>query len=572
MPEKSNIGALDFESVAALMPAFADPGYAHSIAPLLAGLGRALSMVAEDSRDARLSEPLRKLVGRALWQACESDRAYELALGTDQLIGRLDERRRSVLAAWLCGAVCIDMGDHAGALKHLHCGLNLAREAEDAAMEVMLLINLTHLFECVEDVDAAASCAAAAHARANSTPGWPPSALCAAVLAAARVARAEALDRQGFREEALVERRRAVADLPAHECRDDWFELDASLYALARLERVDDARALVPRYVSACRRLRPGDLRRAHYLMTISAWYVAVGDSDRAIRSMQRSLRRMDSLGRRHAWLVGARRLANLQAATGRHQEAVVLLRRARSMREQVESGQVSVQSRLNMLERQVEARVVERRSEFQHTERLALIGRLMSQIYHSLEAPVRGVCSSLQRCVDDFASMSTDELARALAGVIANVDEATRLARQLKMFSYRSAPQQMAVNLAQALQDAWSGIGFPASADHAPVVPRGDAFAEVSCDIQRLAVLLRILLLEIERIGGGSAPCVRVRVRGNRAGISLDISRGLGAAVSPGVGLTLCEEIAREMQGSLQVTEIVPGRLRFGLELPARS
>jgi len=103
------------------------------------------------------------------------------------------------------------------------------------------------------------------------------------------------------------------------------------------------------------------------------------------------------------------------------------------------------------------------------------------------------------------------------------------------------------------------------------PLALHGVAPPQVRGDAQRLAVLLRILLIEIERLGGPQAPQVMLSMNGSAVRVLFaSPAREADASAVGGVGFTLCEEIAREMQGGLWRMDAPRGELRVALELPA--
>jgi C4-dicarboxylate-specific signal transduction histidine kinase len=177
----------------------------------------------------------------------------------------------------------------------------------------------------------------------------------------------------------------------------------------------------------------------------------------------------------------------------------------------------------------------------------------------------------ALSLCITQATHMPPAELSAALRGVVAHIDDATALTRQLRMFSYRAAPQAMVLDLPLALQEAWNGMAIGRSGPREPLVLHGVAPPQVRGDAQRLAVLLRILLIEIERLGGAQAPQVMLSMNGSAVRVLFaSPSREADASAVGGVGFTLCEEIAREMQGGLWRMEAPQGELRVALELPA--
>jgi C4-dicarboxylate-specific signal transduction histidine kinase len=150
----------------------------------------------------------------------------------------------------------------------------------------------------------------------------------------------------------------------------------------------------------------------------------------------------------------------------------------------------------------------------------------------------------------------------------VARLDEAAALTRQLKMFSYRAAPQPMQIDLLAAWNDACANVAlWRATSPDALAIAVG-ASALVHADAQRLAVLLSILLIEVLPGTHSEAPSVRIVSEGRRTTLHVEAARHRGDHPEPGVGVTLCEEIAREMGGELGYRHDASGRLRFRLTL----
>jgi tetratricopeptide (TPR) repeat protein len=155
---------------------------------------------------------------------------------------------------------------------------------------------------------------------------------------------------------------------------------------------------------------------------------------------------------------------------------------------------------RLAAIERRTEQRLAEARESLGHARRLSVIGRLIAQTRHALSLPldsVRGLCERALRTLD--GEQSACGLVDALAQVVEQVERAGGLMQQLKLFSFRSTPQPMALLLHRAVEQARDGLGPHVPSDGAVgVLFTGDLRAEVWADPQRLGILLKVLLIEI--------------------------------------------------------------------------
>ena len=160
--------------------------------------------------------------------------------------------------------------------------------------------------------------------------------------------------------------------------------------------------------------------------------------------------------------------------------------------------------------------------------------------------------------------------LADALRHVVACIDEASGLTRQLKIFSYRATPQTMTVDLPLALQEAWQGLAIGGTRAAQPLLLHDAPPFQVRGDVQRLAVLLRILLIELEAHVRPAAPRVTLSANGTAVRAVFACAELAAPASVASVGFTLCEEIAREMQGRVWRMDSADGESLVALELPA--
>ncbi len=274
--------------------------------------------------------------------------------------------------------------------------------------------------------------------------------------------------------------------------------------------------------------------------------------------------------------------LASLSARSGDPVQALQYHRRWAALHARETSEGVALQGRLAALARRTERRRLAAREAMVHTERLALIGRLIAQTHHALQAPIDAVlrqCLLAQRQVVDAPAA----LAQTLAGVVREVDRAGALTRQLKLFSYRSSPRPMALSLREAVAQAHAHVLSHLGGDGARLVRlRLDVPlpAQAWADPQRLGILLAVLWIEL--LGGSMGlPCelsVSLRPRGARPGIGLQIDGprpepaggASGGASGGAIGIALCREIAREMNGTLLQRSSGDGDgRRFELRLP---
>jgi C4-dicarboxylate-specific signal transduction histidine kinase len=259
-------------------------------------------------------------------------------------------------------------------------------------------------------------------------------------------------------------------------------------------------------------------------------------------------------------------RLLQMHVARGDHAQALAGLRAARAERVRLEIEQARLSCCLAAVERQVRLRQAVQHEAQAHMQRLAVVGRLMADIHHALDRPLTQVQQALAACA---AAATPDVQGPALLQVVRHVEAAAGLARQLRMFSYRAAPQPMVVNLQDSLREAWDGVALRRSGTARQLQVTGDPLTQVRADVQRLAVLLRILLIEVDQAWPEGALAAHLAQGPGGGCLQLGGMTAATTAGPAGVGLTLCREIAEELAGALTHGHTAAGGAAFLLELP---
>jgi len=574
MPDLPAPAALDLRRVIDALPALeatADPARHRGL------LEQAAALAEGDDVDAHTLGRIRLLMARLHAQLGEYELAYARALSAAEQLERAGDTERAASAASTCISICIETGDFSRALEHLHQTQAAARARGDTALLVRLLFNQACTFLCVDEFDAAARCCeevlrVAAEAAPDVAAALAVTAESArAALGFSRTYMADAHERRGRLPEAQAERKRAAEALPQTTGASPLASLHMVIYARSRLGDLAGARHAAAIFLGRVRRLPRAPRWMAQVWLTMGVYYQHAGRPGRAAARFERAIRAMRSIRHDGELPNTMQMLANAHAADGRHAEALRWLRQAHASRRVTQPEQERLHYRMAALERDAEERRLERETALLHAQRLAVVGRLMAQIYHSLGAPLMAARQTLSLCIAQAGHLPPAELSASLRGVVAHIDEATALTRQLRMFSYRAAPQAMVLDLPLALHEAWQGLAIGRAAPREPLRLQGLAPPQVRGDAQRLAVLLRILLIEIERLGGPQAPRVTLSVNGAAVRVQFTCpARETDASAVGGVGFTLCEEIAREMQGGLWRMDAPAGELRVALELPA--
>ena len=516
---------------------------------------------------------LQFLLGRMYAHLGEYERGYACAIDACDLLEREGDVTRAMRARVVCVAICIETGQIARSLEHSRPALAWATASADVITQVKLLNNQATAFCCVEEWEAAASCAEEAVCVGNGHPAARGShEFSIASLAAIRTHLAETLELRGRPADAQLERRRAEQALAALGPTSALRSLYMALYALSRLGKLEQARAMAGMFFRRVRQFGSSPIWRSHALEAMGHYHLAAGRLDKAASRMERAVGSMRATGRVNDLPETMRQLATIHAKAGRHGDALHWLRQTRMERLRLHVEHARLHCRLAALEREVQRRRVERETELLHLQRLAVVGRLMAQIYHLLQAPLAAVHTALARCIEHERGRPDGDLHAVLQEVLLRLGEAISLARQLKMFSYRTTAQTMVLDLASMLREAWRGIGIVRPCPPAELVLQGEPAVQVRGDAQRLAVLLRILFIEIERMGASIAPRVSLSTQGRAVRVEFAFAHGAFAAPAPGVGLTLCEEIAHEMQGALWRIDSHDATVRLTLDLPAET
>jgi tetratricopeptide (TPR) repeat protein len=546
--------------------AHASPGRAHVLA------GQAVAM-------ARQASAGDALLGQAcLLQATYSYRlfnyvdSYVLALEASELLGRCGDHKRRARAVNLCFIINIETGELIRALDCVRRALTDARRRGDLREQARLLLNQAVVFDITEEYDAAVRCLDEAIELLTRLDNAEHELFFTRVnLAEVHMGHAERLQADGGSHgQALAFRVRAAEILPD-------FRPDAPLAALntwislkSRLGDIAQARSAAACYLQRLRSAGHGKRYRTYALLALGEYHVQAGRPDKGAQRLKRAIEIMRGAENRSHLGQTEQRLARLFAAEGNHAQALQWQRMARQDDMRLHGEQQNLRWRLAALEREAEARRAQRHELLIHTQRLAVIGRLLSEIYHALAEPIMHTQRILAGCVERFDAGEAMP-ATLLQQVIEQIDAASALVRQLKMFSYRAAPQSMELALGVAVVEAWEGMVLWRRGAAVPMQVVGERAALVQVDAQRLAVLLRILLIEADRAGPTDTIQVEIARHDDGVRLQLRCQRGSRVAMATGsVGVTLCAEIAQEMGGHLMRSATPAGVLCFELQLPA--
>jgi C4-dicarboxylate-specific signal transduction histidine kinase len=394
---------------------------------------------------------------------------------------------------------------------------------------------------------------------------------------------ADHLSRNGSANKAQVQLEAAAATLPSlsPEC---WRGADAESFTtlwpqievLARLEKWDLARRAAAACLRFARRSRRGLVNLGWALTGLSALYRRQGQYQRSIQSDHRALATWRRANYQTEVIMCLGRLSDLHARNGAYHQAMALRRElaAHQSRRRREAG--ALRCRLAAIERQAERRRRHAQEAAMHAERLAIVGRLIAQTHHALSAPITETC---RLAAQTLACANSPAALRPLLDQISQtVDSAAGLVSQLKLFSYRSSPQPMALSLHKALLDAWQGLDMHIGSGRADLHVSGRTQLQVWGDAQRLGIMLKVLFIELTQqacsnsapvvigahIDAGAADTVLLHIEACRGSIPPPT-----AAAFPSLGAALCMEIAAEMQGELRSVRDDGAMMCYRLCLP---
>jgi tetratricopeptide (TPR) repeat protein len=492
-----------------------------------------------------------------------------------------------------CAMMSSETGD-AGAAAQMNLRVvQLARSIRGTQLHKLIAIALVNLGGSLARMDLFSDAVAALR---ESVEAWEKLPNATAGLALTRNNLAECLLNEGRAREASGDILRAqaayaeaVAALPlmnlgawrhftAHECGT----LLTRNTVLCGLGRWSDARSTVAAALRIARSRRvPANFTLAH--LAASQLHEGLGRHELSIGHAERVLA-LRAGNAEAMWIAEAlARLARLYAGRGEFVRALACRKELDNIRTRQDVGINMLRCRLAAIERRRESRQRDMRESLDHTRRLAAIGRLIAEIQHALGSPLADVHRLCETALQAFDVPSTSAaLAPLLGGVVGRLDQATALTQQLKLFSFRSAPQPMELSLHHAMEQARQGLAPHLPLDAAALTLRfqGDVYGTVWADPQRLGILFKVLLIElVDRVGhlvstkAGALVLVHItRSQARRVLVSIDVPITDVAGARPGIGMALCAEIAREMNGELTGLHVSGGSACLRLELPQVS
>jgi hypothetical protein len=519
--------------------------------------------------------------------------AYAHALEAYELLGERGDVERQLMALNVCAMIRWEAGDSREAIQWLDQGIGAARQHGLRTPWVKMLRNMAVLLsEGGQQLEAIRCCDEAIAVLHERPQQDGQIGVFLAQKAQIRVELAERMAAQGVAQPEIDRvRAQAAAEMPALPTPDDdhpYFfkhsQLGHSMPPLLKLGLWPQARQATASY-SRFEMHLGGRGRRMAY-SALGLWHRHRGRTGRAIVYMQRAIECAKRAGDGQDLDEFTQEIEQLHAQAGDFRSALeahhVLLRR----RTAKVAAEHALRARLSVVQHESMRRSQVVRDAQSHEQRLAVIGRLIAQTHHALHAPVVRVAQLIDQARGDgdcLADTEPDTFRRILVATIGQIDAASVLISQLRLYSYRSASQASMVSLRSALQEAWGGMAALMGGNASrPMHFDGHREARVWCDAQRLGIMFQVLFIELMRQpqmrDSGAAVRALMQTGGDhgvRVHITWQAAREGSIEGSPvaeeawPLGMLLCKSIVAEMHGRLHIMGNAGDLSCFELELP---
>jgi tetratricopeptide (TPR) repeat protein len=535
----------------------------------------------------------------AEWDVGQTPSSYAHAIQAYSMFGSCGDTTRQLRALNLCAGALYVGGDRARSIKLFQQGVSFALGPDQVAIRAMMLRNLAEIFGEEAEYAEALACVTEAVALLREVPElrgqWVYFATEEAYI---RVQYANDLKSRGLIQASLVQRQAAVEALPPLDyaawrtfSRHEVHSLFGRVRVLAELKRFSEARHVAAISLVVGRRAGRRSFRLNTSLLAISVLCRACGAIRLAIRAERRALKNLEHMPRHPEIIAILHRLAQDYAQLGDYANAMAYRREIAGLATKQQRQAAALRSRLAAIERQAERQRYRANEALVHTQRLAVIGRLIAQTHHALSAPTERVLT-LARKAQALSGRDAAlvEVKPVLDQISRTINQAAALVNQLKLFSYRSTPQPMALSLSEALRSAWQGLAphLGAGVRLAQLEVQDDApHLQAWGDAQRLGIMLKLLLIELTQQAtpdgnplmiqahiedananaNANAMVLRLRFAGQQRMALLGSEPAQAQAT---LGVVLCQEIASEMGGALDMHGANAGTpQRYQLRLP---
>jgi len=510
--------------------------------------------------------------------------AYESALDASTVLERCDDPRRG-RALNYCFIICIETGDLVRALDHSTRALALAESQDNLAQRATLLHNQAVVFEMIEDYPTALACLTQSAALYDELPQGQAGAFFARVNAAGiHLAMADSAlagpgsepappapePRSGSEEVVQQHRDAAAQALPPLLSDADPAAVQMWLSIQARLGNMAAAREAAVLCIAKARQNPASERYKTYAMLALADYHLGRGDANRGALCLQHAARKLRAARNQSHLSATERRLAALYAGMGDYETALAWIRRAQVDNTRLQTERNQVRWSFAESDRDEKRRRSLRQKVIVHAQRLDVVGRLIAEIHHALAEPLSVARDRLLQLLKrDKLASSPGRLRAGLADVIAQVDAASALVSQLKMFSYRASPQPSEVNLQLAVEKAWKDAALWRRGTPRTLTVETRHRTVVHVDAQRLAVLLRILLIEADRATPPEGLTATIDSDSTMCSMCLSCGANDLDRVAASVGITLCVEIAHEIGGQLSWERHAGAGILFVLRLP---
>jgi tetratricopeptide (TPR) repeat protein len=516
------------------------------------------------------------------------EQAYSAACNAHGLLTRPLDASARLRAMNIRALVLRNVGDESSAIEIWRQALKSVSGGWASHGRSTVQFNLANMLIKHGECEEAIRCLSQSEVLARQSP--EPAidhAVAASDLAYAHVQYADHLARAGRSAEAQAQLKHAAIMLPpldpsgwhsfcVREIRCLWTQVEV----LSAIGSISKARAGAAAGLRVARREPP---YLANALLALSGLYKRNAQMQRAIHCERRALPILRALGIENEVVGAVGRLATLYSECGDHAQALQLRKDITVRVAAKHAERDAISRRLAAIEREVETQLADANGKIVHAQQLSIIGRLIGQIHHALQAPIertRQLCvlalRAHERALVD--SSPAPGMSALLTAISQSVDEAANLSRQLKIYAYRSSPVTTTVSIDTSLREVWVTLNPHVSAHPRELRVVGDASLHVRADPQRLGVLLTLMLIELVKKQSSSAATVVVTANieaatpGNVALVmNSELPGNVGNEDGSTVSLieTLCKEIAVEMGATLSCTHPGGTLLRCTLVMP---
>jgi tetratricopeptide (TPR) repeat protein len=484
---------------------------------------------------------------------------------------------RQVTALHMLSSDALFGGEVSRRIDLLRQGLAMAQGPECIFNRCKMLVELSECMAQLDDHTEAVQCMAEALKLAVQAPSHGIQVLeLSSRLAKRHCDCALALEREHKTTEANTYWGQAAALLPPLDPRQlqsgditEFLTLKAQALVLAHLGRRREARQVAAALLRLARSRHIGWRNHSHVREAMAEFYLIQQDPRRVIHYKRHFVATALAIDTPSLATQSLGSLADIHAQLGQWRDAMncLLKQRARHSLDRMQAA--ALRNRLTARERAIARSIAANKDNLARTQRLAVIGRLISQLHLSLN----GSMLQIQRLSKHTLFESRfEERVERLRELDAAVDSASHMVRQLRLFSHPAYNSRMVVNPCDVLRDACEALSLHLQWPKVSLTVCATRRVSALVDAQRLSIYCQVLLIELlshhpdlRRLSAWSesvdADQITLHIRTH----DLQVER----MESNSLGLTLCAEIAQEIDGYLDISH-QGGEQTYSLYLPA--